>query len=114
MDELFKVLGDNTRLRILHLLIHQELCVCEIEEILETTQSNVSRHLGRLRQVGIITYEKRAQWAYYKVHPNFITSHSLLFQYLKEKQEGVGIYREDLKKLTLFNENHDGCKTLAR
>ncbi len=114
MDERFKALGDNNRLRILHLLMHRELCVCEIEEILRTTQSNASRHLTKLKQAGIIVSNKKAQWVYYKVHPEFITIHSLLYQYIREKQETETPYREDLKTLQLFNEKQESCKTLAK
>ncbi len=113
MDELFKTLGDSNRLRILHLLMQQELCVCEIEEILKTTQSNASRHLAKLKQAGIISCNKKAQWAYYQVNPEFSTSHSLLFEYLKEKLEVRTLYREDLKTLDHFNKKQESCKTLA-
>lgn len=113
MEVIFKVLGDHNRLRILHLLIQQELCVCEIEEILQTTQSNASRHLTKLKQAGVISCTKKAQWVYYQVHQDFITSHSLLFEYLKEQQENAETYQKDLKTLRRFNEKQESCKTLA-
>lgn len=113
MEELFKALGDPNRLRIVNLLMHKELCVCEIEEILQTTQSNASRHLTKLRQAGIISCKKKAQWAYYQVHPEFVASHALLYQYLKEKQAKEGVYREDLKTLQGFNKQQKTCETPA-
>lgn len=113
MDELFKVLGDSNRLRILHLLMHQELCVCEIEEILQISQSNASRHLTKLKYPGVITCDKKAQWVYYRLHPEFEVSHTLLHQYLQEKMGNEALYREDLKKLQQFNEQQESCKTLA-
>ncbi len=113
MEALFKVLGDSNRLRILSLLMHQELCVCEIEEILKTTQSNASRHLTKLKQAGIISCNKKAQWVYYHVNPRFTESHPLLFQYLKAGLETGKFYREDFKMLEKFNENQKSCKTLA-
>jgi len=113
MEALFKTLGDSNRLRILYLLMQQELCVCEIEEILKTTQSNASRHLTKLKQAGIISCTKRAQWVYYQMNPKFSTSHSLLVEYLKEKLETGTLYREDLKTLDHFNKNQESCKTLA-
>jgi len=113
METIFKVLGDHNRLRILHLLMQQELCVCEIEEILQTTQSNASRHLTKLKQAGVISCTKKAQWVYYKVHPNFIASHSLLYEYLKEQQKSGETYQKDLKTLEVFNEKQQSCKSLA-
>jgi len=64
--EIFKALGDENRIRILNLLIRQELCVCEIETVLDMTQSNASRHLNKLKTSGIITSEKKSQWVYYR------------------------------------------------
>ena len=61
----FKALADETRLRILKLLEHGELCVCDITAALEMTQPNVSFHLGILREAGIITDRKEGRWSYY-------------------------------------------------
>lgn len=113
MDELFKALGDENRLRILHLLVHRELCVCEIEEILQTTQSNASRHLTKLKLAGVIACNKKAQWVYYHIHPEFKSAHSSLYKYLREKQETGAIYQKDLKTLQVFNKKQESCKTLV-
>ncbi len=61
----FKALSEPTRLRILALLTHRELCVGELEYLLEVSQTNVSRHLDRLRSVGLVTSRKQAQWVHY-------------------------------------------------
>ena len=61
----FKALSDPTRLRILALLSHRELCVGELEYLLEVSQTNVSRHLDRLRSVGLVSSRKQAQWVHY-------------------------------------------------
>ena len=113
MDALFKILGDQNRLRVVHLLMHQELCVCEIEELLETTQSNASRHLGKLKQGGIISYRKKAQWVHYQINPEFIQEHEKLYHYLKEEMEKDDIYLEDLETLKRFNEKQESCNTLV-
>lgn len=49
MVDIFKALSEDSRLRILSLLLEDELCVCEIEACLRMTQSNASRHLTALR-----------------------------------------------------------------
>ena len=49
LTRLFRALGDETRLRIVALLSHGELCVCHIEAALDLNQSTASRHLGILR-----------------------------------------------------------------
>jgi len=82
MDTLLKILGDRNRLKILRLLSIEELCVCELEMLLELTQSNVSRHLSKMKNQGIITSIKDAQWIHYKISDDFMKDHSLLLGYL--------------------------------
>jgi ArsR family transcriptional regulator, arsenate/arsenite/antimonite-responsive transcriptional repressor len=52
LEQLFKGLADRNRLRILNLLLHGELCVCDIRYVLESSQPNVSRHLTYLTNSG--------------------------------------------------------------
>lgn len=70
LSQFFKCLSDETRLNIT-LLIHKdgELCVCEIKEALEENQPKISRHLAQLRNCGILTDDRRAQWVFYNIHP---------------------------------------------
>jgi len=83
--EIFKALGDENRIRILNLLIRQELCVCEIETVLDMTQSNASRHLNKLKTSGIITSEKKSQWVYYRVDNKFIEEITYCMNLLKTR-----------------------------
>ena len=73
MIDILKALAEETRLRIFAQIIKGDMCVCEIEECLELTQSNASRHLTALKRAGILDSYKTAQWAYYKVSDTFIT-----------------------------------------
>jgi ArsR family transcriptional regulator len=57
----FKALGEPTRLKILRLLAAQELCVCELEEILDMSQPRVSQHLKVLKQAGLVKERREAQ-----------------------------------------------------
>ena len=66
----FKVLADEARLKMLWLLFnHRELCVCDVMEALEVTQSKASRHLITLRHAGLVTDRKEGLWSYYALHP---------------------------------------------
>lgn len=112
MDNLFKSLGDENRLRIINLLQKEELCVCEIEAILDTTQSNVSRHLTRLRNEGIVIFEKKSQWTYYKTNPKFIEDNKLLYEYLIARMDGNGIFTKDLKRLSIYKESGMSCDNI--
>src|SRR5919198_2488817 len=66
-SRLFKALGDETRLRIVALLTHGELCVCHLEEALGLSQPNVSRQLAILRAAGIVADRREGNWVYYRL-----------------------------------------------
>ena len=61
LTDVFKALADETRLRIFRLLTQQELCVCEIEDILDLPQSLVSNHLAVLRRNGLVDRRRDAE-----------------------------------------------------
>lgn len=65
--QLFKTLGDPTRVRIIHLLATSEeaVCVCKLIEPLGLTQPTVSHHLKKLTDAGLVVREQRGVWAYY-------------------------------------------------
>lgn len=68
MDKLtnyFKLLSDPTRLRLLVLLDQKDLCVCQLTGITGISQPNVSKHLARLRDMGLVKDERREQYTYY-------------------------------------------------
>jgi len=66
--QLFKALGDPTRLRMLSVLRHGELCVCDIMTVLTLPQSTASRHLAYLRNAGWLTSRRQNKWMYYKLN----------------------------------------------
>ena len=65
--KLLKILGDDSRIKILCMLREKELCVCELEEILKLSQSLISHHLKDLRDVNLVEYEKRGLRVYYQL-----------------------------------------------
>ena len=69
LTKLFRALGDETRLRIVALLSHGELCVCHLEKALELSQPNVSRQLGILRMAGIVDARRDGTLVYYSLAP---------------------------------------------
>lgn len=104
MVDIFKALAEESRLRIMALLIQDEMCVCEIEECLKMTQSNVSRHLTALKNCGILDSYKQAQWAYYKTSDKFKEENQNLWLYLVEK----------LKELPNYQKDFDECQNYKR
>lgn len=61
----FKAIGEEVRLRILVLLNRGELCVCDIENALQMSQSRISQHLLKLKNAGLISNKKVGKWKHY-------------------------------------------------
>lgn len=68
MAEQLKLLGDRTRLTMLALLKERALCVCDIVDLLETSQPNVSQHLRKLKDAGLVMETRKGQWIYYSLN----------------------------------------------
>ncbi|UWG98057.1 metalloregulator ArsR/SmtB family transcription factor [Dehalobacter sp. DCM] len=67
IEDILKALADETRLRIINLLYEKELCVCDIHEALNITQTKASRHLQYLKHAELVGDRKHAQWIYYSI-----------------------------------------------
>lgn len=68
--KVFKVLSDETRLRIVMLLSCEDFCVCQLSGILKVSQPNVSKHLSKLKDLGLVTDERKEKFIYYKLANN--------------------------------------------
>lgn len=65
--DLYKALADETRLAALALILkHGELCVCDVMEVLDVTQSKASRHLRYLKNAGLLEDRREGTWVYYR------------------------------------------------
>src|SRR2546423_15124288 len=67
METFFKALADRTRLRLLHLMGDEELCVCFFVEVLKTNQPKISRHLAYLRRAGVVSARREGKWIHYRI-----------------------------------------------
>ena len=65
LSELFKVFGDSTRIRILYVLFESELCVCDIAELLNMSQSAISHQLRILKQARLVRARREGKTVYY-------------------------------------------------
>lgn len=70
--EFFKIFGDSTRIKLLRLLLEQELCVGEIAEKLNMNQSAVSHQLRVLRQNDLVKYRKEGKTVFYSLDDDHI------------------------------------------
>jgi len=101
--EVFKALSDETRIRILKLLENEELCVCEIMEVLDMIQSRISRHLDILRRAGFLSARREKKWMIYgwnktRVNPYHTPIQEMLRLWLTD-DEIVKKDKEKLKKV---------------
>ncbi|WP_082856893.1 ArsR/SmtB family transcription factor [Nocardia nova] len=88
---MFKALADSVRLRVLSAIAARaggEACVCDVSDGLDVTQPTVSHHLKVLREAGLVTSERRASWAYYRVIPEALQRLSDLLA----DQAGLGVH----------------------
>jgi len=69
---LFKMMNDENRLKILLYLYEEELCVCNLIDLLDMSQPAVSQHLKKLRQASIIQMRSQGQWKFYRLNEDYI------------------------------------------
>ncbi len=76
MSDIFKVLGDPTRLKIVLALQEEELCVCDLTAITDLPQSSVSHHLQALRKHNLVTHRRQGKMTFYSLSDHHV--HALL------------------------------------
>jgi len=99
LEQYFKGLSDVTRLRMLNLLLHGELCGCDVKFVLGMSQPNVSRHLTYLKNCGLVLDRRDGPRIFYRlaeVKPG--TSRSF-FDFLPQVFKGEKLLQEDTRKL---------------
>ncbi len=67
LERLFQALADRTRLRLLHMMAEQEVCVCYFVQVLDAPQPKISRHLAYLRRAGLVAARREGKWMHYKL-----------------------------------------------
>ena len=96
----FKVLSDETKLRMLNLLLERECCVCEVMQALEISQSKASRGLSALYDVGLLKLKKEGSWSLYSIDSEDITNYrSKIIEGVKEAMANNKISVLDKERL---------------
>lgn len=99
-----KGLADANRLRILNLLLVGELCGCDIQRVLGLSQSNVSRHLSYLRQVGLSKDRRHGNRIFYRLDGSRDRTIDSLLGLLREAFSDESALRHDLARLKVQTE----------
>lgn len=96
--EIYRCLGDETRLRILHLLAEGPLCVCHFQDVLRLPQVAVSKHLAYLRSRGMVEATRQGQWMIYRVPERATPPFTLQLRCLADCVSDDPVFREDRKR----------------
>lgn len=112
--QLLKALSDETRLRILNILRDGALCVCEIEAILEISQSNTSRHLSKLTNANLVNYYKEAKFIYYKLDHETLNQYSFIQNILDNELDKDKKLKYDYEILKAYKNANLNCDTVSQ
>ncbi len=110
--QVMKALGDETRMRILNLLKDGDLCVCEIEVLLEVNQSNTSRHLNKLTNAQIIEYYKVAKYVYYKLNEDTLKQYPFIKEVIETEAIKLKQCKVDCERLEKYRKTNLNCDDL--
>jgi len=98
---LFKALSDETRIRILKVLLKRECCVCEVMQALDITQSRASRNLGILEDAGFIKSKRDRLWMIYSIAEQTTSSYAApLIELLRGSLVNEEIILQDRERLS--------------
>ena len=112
--QILKALSDETRLRILNILRDCPLCVCEIEAILEISQSNASRHLSKLTTANLVNYYKEAKFIYYKLDHETLKQYSFIQNILDNELDKDKKLKYDYEILKAYKNANLSCDTVSQ
>jgi len=106
----FKALSDETRLRILNLLLERECCVCEVMQALDISQTRASRNLSALYDAGLLKLRKDGLWSLYSIDREGMREHfSDLVEAVRKALEGNEVVARDRERLKRAGRVGPGC-----
>ena len=106
----FKALSDETRLRILNLLLERECCVCEVMQVLDISEPRASRNLSALYDAGLLKLRRQGLWALYSIDREGLEEYYIdVVEAVKKALEGNEIALLDLQRLKCAKRIGPGC-----
>ncbi|HEY5991827.1 MAG TPA: metalloregulator ArsR/SmtB family transcription factor [Candidatus Udaeobacter sp.] len=108
-----KALSEPTRLRVIAALRGRELCVCELCDALEITQSTLSTHLTLLREAGVVTSRKQGKWIYYGLSSDAAPLTDSFFLHFAETTRDKRIRRDADRVHRRLKLRDNGCCNLG-
>ena len=87
-SQVFKAFSDESRIRIMYLLFkNKEMCISDLELILDFTQTKISRHLIYLKNAGLVNYRKVDQWTFYFIKDELYDFIDIVMKYFEKNPE---------------------------
>jgi ArsR family transcriptional regulator len=109
MEKVFKSLSDRNRLRIMNMLCHKSLCVCEITYILQLSQSTVSGHLRVLKDAELVMDYKDKLWVDYRLNRETPWINEIV-DMIKKQSEQDSLMDNDVLMVNRVDRNQILCK----
>ncbi len=108
--EIFRILGDETRLRALLLIGEEkELCVCELVHALDISQPKISRHMATMREAGIVRSRRHAQWVFYCINPSLENWQNQIIKAALAGGKSESVAIKDKNRLARMKGRPDRC-----
>lgn len=109
-EPFLKAIAESTRLRIVLLLQHYgELCVCDLQAVLELSQPKISRHLKTLRDEGLVQGRREGLWVHYSLHQQLPQWTLKILEELRQGNIRQEPYESDARKVKK-NLSRKACK----
>lgn len=102
--QIFKSFSDESRIRIMYLLYrNEELCISDLELILEFTQTKTSRHITYLKNAGLLSFRKKDQWVFYHIKEEALDMVDQIFSFLNKDT----VLLNDYNTFEILNSNRE-------
>ncbi len=100
--KVLKILSDKTRLRIINMLLKRDVCVCELRDVLKVSQPAVSKHIKKLKIMGLVKEKQVGYWSYYSI---FFSDRKIkrIIDFLMEEIKDEKIFKKDIEDLKKFS-----------
>jgi len=103
-EQIFKSFSDPARIRIMYLLHrNHELCISDLEHILDFTQTKTSRHISYLKNAGLLNARKKDQWVFYHIKEEVQDIVSQIFDFLNKDT----VLQNDMETFEILNSNRE-------
>jgi ArsR family transcriptional regulator, arsenate/arsenite/antimonite-responsive transcriptional repressor len=112
--QIYQCLCDETRLRILNLLSQRSLCVCQIQQVLNRPQAQVSQHLARMKKDGLVETARHQNWMIYSLPKETSPPLQAHLRCLQDCVQTEPVFRSDIARLTKLKPTCDRIDNAIR